>query len=243
MDTQRSTIPDLFNWSRPNVLSIHYGTTTYKEQPVFATELAVVWTATGQSQSFPSGSIDKSLSDPLFKYEENLLTEFGAFLSANRDQYWVHWAMRTSNFGWAHLRDRMRIHGLETSSLPSSGHLLDLSNFLEEKYGAKFAEHGRLYNLIKRNRLEHPDLLKGDIEANLAKSLELGPLRNSCYRKADRIAGLLKLECTHKIRLRRPFRMWFAGAIVALLGLLAWIVKEIAGGFLQGLFQGISKRP
>jgi hypothetical protein len=155
MGTQRS-ISDHFSWSQPNVLSIHYSTTNNKGTPVFATELAIVWAATGQSQSFPTASIDKNASDPLSKYEEKLLLEFAAFLSANRNLYWVHWAMRTSNFGWAHLRDRMNIHGIDTSSLPSPAHLLDLSNFLEERYGAKFAEHGRLYNLIKLNKLEHP---------------------------------------------------------------------------------------
>lgn len=121
--------------------------------------------------------------------------------------------MRTSTFGWSHLRERMSIHGIDTSSLPSSANLLDLSNFLVQKYGENFAEHGRLYNLIRLNKLEHPDLLKGDIEANLAKSLELGPVRNSCFRKADRIAKLLKLECSKKIKLRRPLRMWLAGSI------------------------------
>jgi hypothetical protein len=79
--------------------------------------------------------------------------------------------MRTSTFGWSHLRERMSIHGIDTSSLPSSANLLDLSNFLVQKYGENFAEHGRLYNLIKLNKLEHPDLLKGDIEVNLAKAL------------------------------------------------------------------------
>jgi hypothetical protein len=149
--------------------------------------------------------------------------------------------MRTSTFGWAHLRDRMKAHGIDPSPLPSPSHLLDLSNFLEEKYGPKFAEHGRLYNLIKGNKLDHFDLLKGDVEANLASRFELGPVRNSCFRKADRIAELLKLECSGKIKLRRPIRMRVAGSIIAVFVFIFWIVKEVAGGFFQGLLQGIFK--
>jgi hypothetical protein len=201
------------------------------------------WPATDQSQSFPSIAIDSEAVNPLFEYERKLLLEFISFSADHKDVYWVHWAMRTSTFGWAHLRDRMKVHGIDSSALPPMSHILDLSNFLNQKYGPNFAEHGRLYNLIKGNHLKHPDLLDGQAEVDLAAKLELGPIRNSCFRKVDRIAKLLKLECLGKIKLRRPIRMWLAGSLIAIVGFIWWIGKEFFGGLLQAGFQSIFRRP
>ena len=87
MSTRPSAIPIDFNWSRPNVLAIHYSTSSNKEIPVLATAITVVSSGDGQSQTFPSTAIDRQASHPLVEYEKKLLSEFASFVTAHRDSY------------------------------------------------------------------------------------------------------------------------------------------------------------
>jgi hypothetical protein len=47
---------------------------------------------------------------------------------------------------------------------------------------------------------------------------------------------------SNKVKLRRPIRMWIAGSIIAFSGFVLWIMKEVLGGFFQGILQGFFKR-
>lgn len=119
------------------------------------TSIVVMHYATQQTQNFAFHLSAELLNITRDKLEENLdvieadmLARFYRFARDRRMQYWIHWNMRGQLFGFEHLEHRyLKLTGQEAPSIPVEVRV-NLNDILRERYGADYARHPQLKELM-----------------------------------------------------------------------------------------------
>lgn len=129
-----------------------------------------------------------------------MLDNFFKFVNDHKSFNWVHWNMRNLNFGFEALENRYKILGGKISfSIPDSNKY-DLSKILIERYGEKYINHRRFYELYKLNNITDKHLLSGDEEAECYKNKEYFKLHQSTLRKVDILDNILRKTFLDKLK-------------------------------------------
>lgn len=240
MKKRPSVVTEFFSSEDPNVYVIHCTTTDFNEHPVRLTSICIRHTKSSRERVFIPRSSPAQTTN-IDDWEREILKEFQEFMQTNPRVRWVHWSMTGENFGWPLIQRRSAEHGIPdyTEGLID----LNLNRFLERKYGANYEKHGHFYNLIKRNRFTHPEMLSGTDEAALAKDLNkesIAKLINSCGAKADAIHEVLQAEETGKLKTSPLTKetlfdklSWIKSVMLFLAGTAAkyaydWIAQHVA---------------
>lgn len=238
---QSPNVLEFFDSANHNVHVIHCTTTSFDEHPVRITSICVRFGGTGEKRSFVPERPPLS-KDHLDTWETEILARFQDFMQKNPRVRWVHWSMTDDKFGWPLIRRRSLEHKITdyTEDLIE----LNLNHYLEQKYGAGYEKHRHFYNLIKRNRLTHPDILQGKEEAELAGDLNrasVAKLLSSCKAKTDAIHEIHRAAANGTLK-TNPFTKaaflkqmsWLSGILLYLAGLLT---SSILGSLIQQAWQ------
>jgi hypothetical protein len=239
------SIPEFFRPEDPNVYVIHCTTSSFDEHPVRITSICIRRTKTRQERAFVPEYPPVSPTD-LDIWEKEILTEFQEFMRSHPRIRWIHWSMTDDKFGWPLIQRRSAEHQITdyTDGLID----LNLNHFLEQKYGNNYEKHGHLYNLIRRNGFNHPEILGGKEEAKLANELNkasIAKLLNSCKAKTDVIQEILQAEEDRNLK-TNPFTKEalfrkFAAVKTPVVFLAGCLAQYLCGLLLQQIYQYITK--
>ena len=184
---------------RQKVIVIHYSCESFydrqEETSPRITSIAVRNLATAQTESFSIHQLAERqgiLDDMRGHYDElenQILKEFFEYAKGRLDYIWLHWNMRDSNYGFAALEHRFKVHGGQPTEIPDVCRH-DLSRSLIEIYGTNYIAHPRLESLVKKNDISDRDFLNGEGEANAFVNGEYVALHRSTLRKVDVISEI-----------------------------------------------------
>ena len=105
------------------------------------------------------------MKDHYDELENQILKAFFEYAKGRLNYTWLHWNMRDSNYGFAALEHRFKVHGGQPTEIPEVCRH-DLSRSLKELYGVNYISHPRLESLVKKNDITDRDFLNGEEEAN-----------------------------------------------------------------------------
>ena len=175
------------------------------------TSIVVMHYATRQIVSFSLHTEAESLAVPREKMElsyddieRSLLKRFYDFARDRREEYWIHWNMRSVTFGFEHLEHRYRVlHGAEPPLIPVEVRI-NLNDALKVRYGDGYAKDPKLPNLMRMNSGMSPSYLSGAEEAEAFKQKQFIRMNNSTISKVmflqyvvdQSIAGRLRTTVT-----------------------------------------------
>lgn len=187
---------------RRMIMIVHYSCESFYDRPNGAspriTSIAVRSFATGQTTSFSIHQVAERCGVPAdqiaARYDElekKMLGEFNEYLSRHLDKWWLHWNMRDVNYGFAAIAHRSRVLGVEATEI-GDDRLFDLARTLYRLYGATYAPHPRLKNVVEMNKISDKDMLTGQEEADAFDNGEYVKLHQSTLRKVDVLASILE---------------------------------------------------
>jgi hypothetical protein len=186
---------------RESLLVIHYSCESFFDRPDGATpritSIAVRNFASGQTESFSIHKVAElkhiSIVDIPGHYdslEKEMLDEFSQYLQTNNHCTWVHWNMRDINYGFQAIEHRYRVLGGSAMERLPEERKFDLARSLVSIYGATYASHPRLQNIVKLNNITDRSFLVGAEEAEAFNRGEFVRLHQSTLRKVDIMANL-----------------------------------------------------
>jgi hypothetical protein len=182
--------------------------------------------------------------------EKQMLDEFAAYVRDHMNYVWIHWNMRSANYGFQAISNRYRILGGDTISIPDTNKL-DLPKVLGQLYTYGFEKHkpfGQLLNLAARNRVSNRDALPGIEEAKAFEDGNFLNLQMSTMRKVEIIDRLLTAQdngtLKHNASIKDVYDLTIPGIILMvkespLLFLIWTIIIFIVGAAVEPLIQKI----
>lgn len=186
------------------VLVIHYSCQSFYEETGKAprvTSIAVLNKENNESTIFSlylSAQLMKkdvsNLSDTdLDEVEKHMLDEFWKYVQNHMNYLWLHWNMRSANFGFQAISNRYKILGGTEISIPDTNKI-DLSEVFGQLFTYNFETDkpdGKLLNLANRNKISRRDALVGVDEPTAFINKEYLSLHMSTSRKVEIIDRLL----------------------------------------------------
>lgn len=184
-----------------NVLIIHYSCESFYNHPNGGTSriasIAVRNLATAQIDSFSIHLVaerykelaGKDINEHYEEFERKVLEEFYNYVKNHRNYTWLHWKMRSANYGFAALEHRYRVLGGNPSEIQESRRC-DLAQLLDRLYGNDYIDPPHLENLIKKNSITNLDFLSGKDEAKAFENDQYTEMYLSNIRKVTAISDI-----------------------------------------------------
>lgn len=207
------------------------------------TSMCILHIGTGQTQSFAVHIAADNLNIPrnqvqnfYDQIENEMLRQMYDFMNTRLQNYWIHWNMHSSVFGFEHLAHRYQfLSGLVAPNVPLA-HRINLSDVLRKKYGSDYASHPQMISLMKLQGELPKHFLTGEQESQCFANGEYIRMHLSTISKvhffsyAIRQANKGKLITVSRSLVSRIDRLlenrWarFAAFIGTCLGLISWAV-------------------
>lgn len=216
------------NQNRNTVLVIHYSCEGFYDRPggraPRIVSIAVRNLETAETKSFSVHQIaerDKELriEDINARYEEfekKMLEEFYDYAKSHRNHTWLHWNMRSINYGFAALEHRHKVLGGEPFEIQESRRC-NLAQSLDQLYGVDYIDRPHLENLIKENSITNLDFLSGEDEAKAFENGKYAEMHQSILRKVAVISDIADRASDNtlitKVRPTENFSDHFSGVI------------------------------
>jgi len=131
--------------------------------------------------------------------ERILLDDFFEYVSMNQGYTWIHWNMRSVNFGFQALEHRYRVLGGNPIVLPDT-RKIDLSNLFVKIYGPRYCEKPVLANLCAINDIKSDFFMEGSKEAAAFEAGEFAKIHQSNMKKVDFISYVAELSLENKLK-------------------------------------------
>ena len=171
------------------------------------TSIGVTHFATEQTVSFSThavaeemGILREDVQENFDQVEEKLLRDFYGFVRDRRDKFWVHWNMRNLTYGFEHLEHRYRILGGTDAAVIPVERRINLNDMLARKYGANFAAHPKMKNLMEINGGVHRHFLSGEEELQAFGNNEFIRMHNSTLCKLGFFSHAIRKALTGKLK-------------------------------------------
>lgn len=201
--------------SRYNLI-IHYACSDFNVTPMRISAISVYDMHLGKSDDF---SLHKSINEfkrqnedidfSLDEIEKHMLTKFYEFVNKKNGYTWVHWNMKSSQFGFTALEERYRMFN-ESPIFIEDIKKIDLANLFKKIYGNDYVEHDRFMNLAKLNNNVTKELLSGKEEVIEFSNRNYLAVTNSVQKKVRIMnafiqktnEGTLKIDKNHFVNWR-----------------------------------------
>jgi hypothetical protein len=163
--------------------------------------------------------------------EQYVLTSYFDFLKDHPEARFVHWNMRSADFGFRALQNRYaHLMGQEPPQSVASDRDFDVDDLVSLGYGEDFADHPKLKSLAHLNGITLRSFLPGKVEAERFSKKEHAEVRRSVVEKVSIIAKLAKLTLDGALETKRSGRrIEFAAASLDSVG----VVTTIGARFLD----------
>lgn len=140
----------------------------------------------------------------LDEFEKKMLDDFFEFIDKHQGVKWLHWNMRSVDFGFQAIEHRYRVLGGQPYVVDDVDKY-DLSSILIQIYGKKYISHPRLQNLIERNKISKLNFLTGEEEASAFVKHQYFSLHQSTLRKVDILRNIFFLARARKLKTDMPW--------------------------------------
>lgn len=176
--------------------------------------------------------------------EKKMLDDFFSFVNSHQICNWIHWNMRSSNYGFQALEHRYKVLG-GTPIVISDSNKYDLSKLFKEKYGLNYIESPKMENIFKKNEITLKDFLTGTQEVEAFRNNEFAKLYLSTLRKVYAFSVIFKLAIDNELKVNttvfEQYGLSFPGVVEYcknnVLIMLIWqILLLILGGYIGSLF-------
>jgi len=215
---------------RKSIIVTHYSCESLNDRPDGSsprvTSIAVRDFSSGQTTSFSIHQVAERHGVPIDEigsqydeFEKQMLSEFSEHVHRHNNCWWVHWNMRDGNYGFSAIAHRSRVLGLDPIE-PHEDRRFDLARTLHAFYGAKYAEHPRLPNLVKSNEITDKDMLTGNEEAEAFEKGEYVRLHQSTLRKVAIIANILERLEEGRLKTNATYQDQYGTRLAAFAGVL-----------------------
>lgn len=167
-------------------------------------------------------------------FEKKMLSEFYKFAEKHDRYFWIHWNMRDINYGFPALEHRAKVLNADSFIIPEEKRI-DLARMLIDLFGVRYIGHPRITKLMKKNKINHPDFLNGQQEADAFLAKEYVKLHQSTLRKVDVFSNILGRVLDGSLKTNARWKEIYGGYITWLTEFIRtnWIVSLI------GLVAGI----
>lgn len=168
--------------------------------------------------------------------ELKMLENFYSFVKDNLQWYWINWNMSNVNYGFEAIEHRYKVlKGKNFVDIPIRNRV-NIPLIFSELYGHEYVSHPKMYTLFQHNfPNDLGDLLNGDQEVMAFKNKEFLKLHKSTLIKTSRIAKVVQLAATGKLKMeRKKWGIWLEALnqhpLIILLTILATILSLVAFG-------------
>jgi hypothetical protein len=127
------------------------------------------------------------------------LEAFSSYVGEHPDHLWLHWNMRSEQYGFDAIARRHEYLG-GTPKLVSTDKRIDLSDMLTSIYGKDYVKHKRFPNLIQLNNITDIGLLSGDEAARAFEKGQFETLNTSTLRKVEAMDAVFQLASGRRLR-------------------------------------------
>lgn len=184
-----------------SVVVIHYSCESFYDRTSGTspriTSIAVANLQSAQTTSFSIHQVAERLGKDLGRIEEHydelekiMLEGFYDYVHVHATYNWLHWNMKSINYGFQAIAHRYKVLGGSPFEIPEE-RLYDLARLLHDIYGEGYAPHPRLTTLVEKNRISDKDFLPGAEEAAAFERKEYVKLHFSTLRKVDILASII----------------------------------------------------
>lgn len=122
--------------------------------------------------------------------EKRVLESYFEFLRSSGMSKIIHWNMSSSDYGFEALENRFRYVGLGDPYIVPKDRLYDSDDLIAVRFGARFADHPKLFSTAILNGVNLRHALKGEVEAESALSGNHAAVKRSTADKVRAIATL-----------------------------------------------------
>lgn len=176
------TLDDLIQ-EKNRIIIIHYASTSFFEQPVEVTQVAVRDYATGQTQSF---------GHETYSTEKEILEALGDFMKSHPGRIVIGWNTHGKTYGVQALSDRWKANSVQGEFPIEVDQVVDLDDVLANRFGWAYAVGpNKLRRLAEANGAYLQGFVDGKDEIELYKQRRYQDLLLSTERKVAVIAYLL----------------------------------------------------
>lgn len=171
------------------------------------------------------------------KVEKHMLKDYFSFVSTHRNYNWIHWNMRSPNYGFFALEHRYKVLGGKPIILQDSKKI-DLASLLIDIYGDNYIEHPKMISLIKLNKISEKDFMSGPDEGESFKINNFFKISMSCSRKVHAFASILDKAINNNLKVRTSWIQQYGVSIQGVYEMLqekwwwaflTWIIGIIIG--------------
>ncbi|MBC7646547.1 MAG: hypothetical protein H7095_05480, partial [Pseudopedobacter sp.] len=201
----------------PNSLHvIHYSCETFYGKPdSFSPTIVAVAVRKylgGQTTTF---SLAEKREELIYKGNQNpdikqveleMLNDLFRFFRQNMNSLFVHWNMRSSQYGFKAIEHRYRILGGQPISLPENN-LYDLADIFRAIYEKGYIEDPKLESLAKKNELGMRHFMAGGAEADAFDQGMFSDIKLSTIKKVEIISYLLEYKLQAKLKTNARFNL------------------------------------
>lgn len=179
--------------SRQHAFVLHYVGVKFEAADPRITAIAARNLGTGSTACFEieqelrKQDIDLLAATPaqLDAAERRMLDAFSAFVRTRRNDFWLHWNMRNSLFGFAALENRHKVLGGRPATIPEQNQV-DLADRLGDIYGASYAPAtDRLRAIAVKNAIPVSYLLDGPEQGRALERREFAVGTRSLLNRID----------------------------------------------------------
>jgi len=240
-----------------NILFIHYSCENFLNIKNGATpritSIAINEYNNGQVKSF---SMYKTAEIKKIKYkdvdkhydeiEKDMLKEFFDYVKEHKTNTWIHFNMRSINFGFQTLEHRYRILGGKPEIIDDK-QKFDLAQQLELVFGSDYIKHPRLENITKLNDITDKEFLSGKDEAKAFENKEYWKLHQSTLRKVQILETIFRKIINGRFKTKAKFKEKYGITLQSILDftlttwwgrLLAFLLSTVIGGLITKVIWG-----
>lgn len=232
---------------RTDYCTIHYSCQSFYENDSGLlpriTSIAVCSISTWQTKSFSMHITAAIMKVPYEEIpsryddiEREMLKAYFTYLKQDTRTKYVHWNMRSANYGFAAIESRGELLcPAEVYILPDE-RKVDLSKTLIGLYGKKYIPHPQFQSIIEKNYPKPRNFLTGLDEAQAFEKGEYVKMHNSTLTKVTNMSQILELAMANKLKTNAKLKDIYG---VSIEGLIEFLRRKWQGRlflFLLGTF-------
>lgn len=134
------------------------------------------------------------------KLEKNMLNKYFTYLSKMSHKTYIHWNMRSSNYGFKAIEHRYSVLKGKNIFTISEEKTFDLAKYLSDKYGSNYIGNPKMETLMRFNKIIQKDFLSGKEEADAFNNGDYVKLSMSTASKVELFSHIFNLELSGKLK-------------------------------------------
>lgn len=171
------------------------------------------------------------------KVEKHMLDDYFGFMNTHSHFNWIHWNMRSSNYGFYALEHRYKVLDGQPTILHDSKKI-DLASLLVDIYGENYIEDPKMISLMRLNGISEKDFMSGLEEGEAFNKNDFFRISMSCGRKVHAFASIIDKTINNNLKVRTSWKQQYGTSFQSIYemlrekwwwSILTWFIGLIIG--------------